>query len=59
MHLGVPLARKSQLKIKDLSSAEIPTTPGGPKYAGESVEVYENKRAKKSNVDESVEVAEK
>ena len=34
-------------------------TPGGPKYAGESVEVYENKRAKKADLGVSVEVDEK
>ena len=32
---------------------------GGPKNEGESVEVYENKRAEKVNVGKSVEVAEK
>jgi len=38
---------KHVLKINDLIGIEMAKMVGGPKYAGESVEVYENKRSKK------------
>ena len=50
---------KHVLKINDLIGIEMAKMVGGPKYAGESVEVYENKRAKKMDSGLSVEVAEK
>ena len=57
MYFTVFRGRKAQLKVKDLSYLDKP--PGGPKYAGISVDVYENKRAKKLVTGKSVEVVEK
>ena len=59
MDFAILHVRKLPLKINNLIEIEVAKMVGGPKYAGESVEVYENKRSIKLIYRMSVEVDEK